>query len=105
MSKTLFRFENMWLKAEGFKYLIRSWWTGYDARGSSNAVKLKALKKDLKVWNKEVFGNVLLTRQRLSLPSAFRILKRVSPLSAEETEAKRMAMDEFKKWALMEEIS
>lgn len=81
MSKTLFRFENMWLKAEGFKYLIRSWQTGYDARGSSNAVKLKALIKDLKLWNKEVFGNVLLTRQRLSLPSAFRILKREFLLS------------------------
>ncbi|RVX14382.1 hypothetical protein CK203_017346 [Vitis vinifera] len=55
--------------------------TGYDARGSSNAVKLKALIKDLKLWNKEVFGNVLLTRQRLSLPSAFRILKREFLLS------------------------
>ena len=27
--KNPFRFENMWLKAEGFKDLIRCWWEGY----------------------------------------------------------------------------
>ena len=56
-----FRFENMRLKEEGFKDLIRNWWEGYSIRGSYShvlEVKLKSLKQDLKVWNKEVFWNV-----------------------------------------------
>ena len=44
---TPFRFENMWLKVEGFKDLIRSWWQGMVVRGSANfrlTAKLKELK-------------------------------------------------------------
>ena len=46
-----FRFENMWLKVEGFKGLVRNWWMGYNFRGSHShilVVKLKALRQDLK---------------------------------------------------------
>ena len=59
--KTPFRFENMWLLLDGFKELVCTWWTGYSiARSISHylAEKLKALKGDLRRWNKEVFGNV-----------------------------------------------
>ena len=45
--KTPFRFENMWLKVEGFKDLVRNWWTSYNFKGSCShilATKLKALK-------------------------------------------------------------
>lgn len=59
--KTPFKFENVWLKVEGFKELIRNEWEGYSVWGLFNyilAIKLKAWKQDLKVWNKEVFGNV-----------------------------------------------
>ena len=58
---TPFRFENMWLKTEGFKSLIDGWWKRFDVRGASSFVvaeKLKALKIKLKGWNKEVFGRV-----------------------------------------------
>ena len=43
-----------------FKDLFRNWWMGYVVNGASShcLVKLKALKKDLKVLNKEVLGNV-----------------------------------------------
>ena len=54
-SKTPFRFENMWLKVDGFKDLVKGWSEGYQFSGSSNfilASKLKALKEDIKVWNK-----------------------------------------------------
>ena len=54
-----FRFENMWLKEEGFKELLRGWWFNYS--GSYSFIlteKLKALKIKLKNWNKEVFGKV-----------------------------------------------
>ena len=57
----LFRFENMWLKEEGFHNLIADWWTSFVYQGSRSYVvmeKLKALKAKLKTWNKEIFGNV-----------------------------------------------
>ena len=31
---SLFRFENMWLKVDGFKDLIRGWWQGSGVRES-----------------------------------------------------------------------
>ena len=65
LGKSLFRFENTWLKIEGFKDLVRSWWNGYFVEGySSHCIveKLKTLKKDLKKWNRDVVGNVLYNR-------------------------------------------
>ena len=56
-----FRFENMWLKDEGFVERVRSWWESYHVHGAPSFVlanKLKLLKNDLKKWNVEVFGNV-----------------------------------------------
>ncbi|RVX11321.1 hypothetical protein CK203_019702 [Vitis vinifera] len=46
---------------EGFKELLKSWWQGFNFRGSHSFVlaeKLKALKFNLKTWNKEVFRKV-----------------------------------------------
>jgi hypothetical protein len=46
-----FRFENMWLKAEGFAELVKDWWESYSVDGTPSfvfAAKLKALKVDLK---------------------------------------------------------
>lgn len=56
-----FRFENMQLKVEGFKNLVKGWWSRYHFPRSFSfilASKHKALKSDLKRWNKDVFGNV-----------------------------------------------
>ena len=44
---TPFRFENMWLKVEGFKDLIHSWWQGIEVRGSAS-FKLAAKMKEIK---------------------------------------------------------
>ena len=46
-AKTPFRFEDMWLKMEGFKDLIKRWWSGYSLSGSCSHIlveKLNALK-------------------------------------------------------------
>jgi hypothetical protein len=51
----------MWLKVEGFVALVKQWWDSYLFQGTASFVlsrKLKALKLDLRKWNKEVFGNV-----------------------------------------------
>ncbi|RVW94429.1 hypothetical protein CK203_035699 [Vitis vinifera] len=58
-SKTPFRFENMWLKVDGFKDLVKGWSEGYQFSGSSNfilASKLKALKEDIKKTAVEEFS-------------------------------------------------
>ena len=59
--KKPFRFENMWLKDEGFLGRASSWWESYHFQGThsfSLANKLKMLKLDLKRWNVEEFGNI-----------------------------------------------
>lgn len=46
-----FKFENMWLKSEGFVDQVKIWWKSYKFQGSPCLVlahKLKALKVDLK---------------------------------------------------------
>ena len=53
-----FKFENLWLKEEGFKGLI---WKSFELSGISSfrvAKNLKALKLKLKNWNKEIFERV-----------------------------------------------
>ena len=56
-----FRFENMWLKTDGFKDRVHSWWNRYSFSGTPSFVlakKLKALKEDIIQWNRSEFGNV-----------------------------------------------
>jgi hypothetical protein len=56
-----FKFENMWLKSEGFVEQVRTWWMSYSFQGSLSFLlvhKLRALKTDLKKGNEKVFGNV-----------------------------------------------
>ena len=63
-----FRFENMWLKFEGFKDLLRGWWQSLHFSGSFSFVlasKLKAMKGIFRAWNKEVFGRVDLKKEAL----------------------------------------
>ena len=58
---TPFRFENMWLKVDDFNGLLRGWWQGIEVRGRANfrlAYKMKVLKHNIKVWNREVFGRL-----------------------------------------------
>ncbi|XP_026400489.1 uncharacterized protein LOC113296393 [Papaver somniferum] len=56
-----FRFEVIWFLENGFLQLLEDWWTSFCFAGTPSTVlwqKLKALKEKLKVWNKEVFGNI-----------------------------------------------
>ncbi|RVX20225.1 Transposon TX1 uncharacterized 149 kDa protein [Vitis vinifera] len=107
--KSPFRFENMWLKIEGFKDLVKSWWNGYSVEGFSShciAEKLKALKKDLKKWNKEVVGNVSFNRaEALSRLQQWEAKENENALTPEDLEAKNLDLEEYKKWALLEETS
>ena len=51
----------MWLKVEGFKDLLRSWWQGIVVRGNANfrlAAKPKEVKQKIRDWNRDVFGRL-----------------------------------------------
>ncbi|RVW97672.1 Transposon TX1 uncharacterized 149 kDa protein [Vitis vinifera] len=104
---TPFRFENMWLKVEGFQDMVRTWWQGIDVRGSASyklAFKMKEIKKKLKVWNKEVFGR--LETNKASALEQVDFWDRVESernLTVEEADLKKDAKDSFKKWVLLEE--
>ena len=61
--KSAFKFEILWLEVEGFVEMVRLWWNSYHFMRPPSyvlACKLKALKRDLKYWNKHVFGMCLL---------------------------------------------
>ena len=71
-----FHFENMWLKKEEFEELLKSWWKGFIFSGSCRFIlveKLKALKADLKIWNKEVFGKVMVRKSLTQLRNYLKI--------------------------------
>jgi hypothetical protein len=56
-------------KVEGFVDKVKVWWSNYPLMGSPSFVlasKLKALKEDLKVWNRDVFGDVNLKQLQLT---------------------------------------
>ncbi|WJZ87793.1 hypothetical protein VitviT2T_007145 [Vitis vinifera] len=105
---TPFRFENMWLKMDDFKGLLRGWWQGIEARGRASfrlAYKMKVVKQNIKVWNREVFGRVEVNKnsalQQLEHWDGVESERR---LSMAEAEQKKEAKDAFYKWVLMEEI-
>ena len=102
-----FRFENMWLKVEGFQELIHSWWQGIEVRGSASyrlATKLKEVKQKLKVWNREVFGRLEDNKAAaLQLVDHWDLVESERKLSEEETISKKEAKESYAKWASLEE--
>jgi hypothetical protein len=104
-----FRFENMWLKAEGFGELVQGWWDSYQIEGTPSfilAKKLKALKSDLKKWNDEVFGNVAHKRNQLMTElNKLDVDVEDRPLSEEEKNQRERIVAELERNALMNEIS
>ena len=102
-----FRFENMWVKADGFKNIINEWWQSSEVRGFGSYVlieKLKALKVKLKIWNRQVFGRVdegkKLALKKVALWDAIEAQR---PLSLGELDEKVAALESFKSWASLEE--
>ena len=73
--KSPFKFENMWLKIDGFVDRVQSWWNRHSFVGTPSFVlakKLKALKEDIIQWNCREFGNV--DRQKKQLLEELKIL-------------------------------
>ncbi|RVW26389.1 putative ribonuclease H protein [Vitis vinifera] len=70
----------------------------------SGAAKTKELKQKLKVWNREVFGN-LEDNKRAALQQVdhWDGVECERSLSLEETELKKEAKESYKKWVMLEE--
>ena len=107
--KSPFRFENMWLRVEGFIDKFKEWWQSYNFWGKPRFVlakKLQALKCNLKKWNKEVIGNVSARKDvALEQLNHWDGLERLRPLSEEDRRSQRTARDEYSHFTILEETS
>jgi hypothetical protein len=104
-----FKFENMWLQAEGFEELVKGWWRSYVYEGSPSYVfarKLKALKHDLKQWNEEVFGNVGANKKKLENDLCeLDLIAEERPLSDEEILKRDESSRNLEQHVFLEEVS
>jgi hypothetical protein len=104
-----FKFENLWLKAEGFVELVKQWWDSYQFRGTPYYVvanKLNQLKVGLFRWSKEVFGNVeVRNKALLEEIQTLDGLEEDRKLAVEERVRRDKAKTDLAEVALMQEIS
>ncbi|XP_059436107.1 uncharacterized protein LOC132169034 [Corylus avellana] len=107
--KRPFKFENMWLKVDGFVDLVRSWWLFYHFIGPHSFIlgkKLKALKVDIKIWNEPIFCNMeSLNKARVAELNAFHKLEGVRDLDTEEKARKSQVVSELELSLLQDEIT
>jgi hypothetical protein len=107
--RTPFRFENMWLQAEGFVEQVKRWWDSYYVEGNLSymmARKLIALKGDLKKWNVEVFGDI--GRRKKELKEELGELDRIGEdreLTAEEIIKRDECSHKLERTLFQEEVS
>jgi hypothetical protein len=109
VGKRAFKFENMWLKEEGFVEKIRIWWDSFQFYGTPSFVlakKLRALKGEIKKWNMEEFGHV---RERHKASSeVLKLLDRIEEgrqLTGEEKTGRRQLSRDLEATLLQEEIN
>ena len=104
-----FNFENMWLKKEGLRALVKQWWDSYHFQGLPRfvfACKIKALNMDLKKWNDEVFGNIDSNKSKLLNDlRKFDAIEESRALGSEEIAKKGEVSRELKACLLMEEVN
>jgi hypothetical protein len=99
----------MWLKEEGFVDKVKAWWSSSSFRGSPSFIldkKLRALKEEIKRWNREEFGNVGARNkawaEELELLDSYEEVRR---LSEDERERRSLLASELEASLLQEEIS
>ena len=107
--KRAFKFENMWLKEEGFVEKVRNWWVSFQFFGTSSFVlakKLRALKWEIKRWNLEEFGDVR-ERNKVNCEELKSLdsIEEERQLTKEEKARRRQITRELEATLLQEEIS
>lgn len=107
--KSSFKFEKMWLKEAGFVDKVQERWAAYVFEGTPSFVlasKLKALKGDLKTWNRTVFGDVCFRRQcKMSELLDLDVKEGNGGLSLEEKSSKEVLRSKLVRLAHLEETS
>jgi len=56
-----FKFENWWLKVEGFNEMVQEWWNGFIVEGCpvyKLCTKLILLKQNMKEWSRKTFSEM-----------------------------------------------
>ncbi|RVX15991.1 hypothetical protein CK203_005424 [Vitis vinifera] len=80
-----------------------------DVRGSASyklAIKMKEIKQKLKVWNREVFGKLESNKSAALQQVEFWDREENDRiLTMEESELKKEAKEDYKKWVIMEELT
>jgi hypothetical protein len=106
--KRSFKFENMWLKEEGFVDKVRDWWGSFSFEGTPSFVlakKLQALKGKIKEWNSEVFGDVgARTKAWAEEVKSLDSFEEIRGLSDEEKERRSRLVSDLEGSLLQEEI-
>ncbi|XP_042940888.1 uncharacterized protein LOC122275743 isoform X2 [Carya illinoinensis] len=99
----------MWLKTEGFVERVRQWWVSYHFQGTPSFIlagKLKALKRDLKLWNTHSFGDLRDNEERkMREIQEIEQIQEVRSLTQVEVERRTLLGEELERIILMEEIS
>ena len=97
----------MWLEFEGFFDLIKEWWEETQPLGFASYViasKLKYIKANLKVWNREIFGDIRVKKSML-LERINSLDLKEEPLSSEDLVLRSDYKVEWAKISCLEEIS
>ncbi|XP_075674996.1 uncharacterized protein LOC142644224 [Castanea sativa] len=107
--RSAFKFENMWLKDEGFVDRVKQWWDGYSFEGSPSfilAQKLKALKADLKNWNREEYGDLAFRKKnKLTELMGLDVREELVGLSNEDQIRRLQLKGDIEQLASLEETS
>ena len=104
--KSPFRFENMWMKTDGFVERVDSWWNRHSFSGTPSFLFAKKLKEDIIQWNRQEFGNV--GRRKKELLGALEVLdakEGVLGLTETERVERNEARSQVEQLLSLEEIS
>jgi hypothetical protein len=87
---------------------VKGWWVAYQFQGTPCFVfakKLRALKGDIKTWNKNVFGTIgALVKERVEELKSLELAAEGGGLSEEDKERKRLLCRDLGRSLLQEEI-
>ncbi|RVW46483.1 putative mitochondrial protein [Vitis vinifera] len=93
---------------DGTHLALKGWWQGIVVRGRPSyrlAAKLKGLKQNLKIWNKEVFGRLERNKaEALQQVERWDLVEEERSLTKEELGHKKEAKENYAKWVSMEEV-
>ncbi|WMV48115.1 hypothetical protein MTR67_041500 [Solanum verrucosum] len=109
LKKTYFKFEQWWMKVEGFREKVKEWWASFTVNGTTSyrlKTKLKLLKGKLKEWEPENRGNWKHRKEDvLNQIASLETIQELRTLNEEESLHKAQLFNEFVEISQNEEIA